>query len=374
MVLKVPEYLRANSLDALTAEFQISARRHQVFPNLVFLKYNQIESPLIAPIVQQCRGLILDESRDWEVVSRPFDKFFNYGEAHAASMDWNTSRVYEKLDGSLMTLYWYAGAWQIASNGTPDASGPVYGHRGTFADLFWETFHACGHSLDGPRRPNPGYCFMFEMMTPFNRVIVPHQAARVVLIGARDLKSGAEVAIENLAQHGWDAVRSFPLTSIDDCLRLCTEINPMEQEGYVVCDDKFNRVKVKSPQYVALTHMKEETTGRRMLDLIRRNESSEFLSYFPEMRPTYDAVLANYLAVIGESEKCYASIAGIADQKEFAFEALKTKVSSSLFAVRNKKASSIREFYANCPMPAMERAIEAVCGVLLPTESSAAEE
>jgi tRNA splicing ligase len=53
-------------------------------------------------VVQECRGLILDESANWRIVAFPYTKFFNYGEEHAASIDWSTACVQEKLDGSLM--------------------------------------------------------------------------------------------------------------------------------------------------------------------------------------------------------------------------------------------------------------------------------
>jgi hypothetical protein len=42
-------------------------------------------------------------------------------DAHtAAAIDWTNAVVTEKLDGSLVTLYWYQGGWQVASTGTPD--------------------------------------------------------------------------------------------------------------------------------------------------------------------------------------------------------------------------------------------------------------
>ncbi len=39
----------------------------------------------------------------------------------------------------------------------------------------------------------------------------------------------------------------------------------MESEGYIVCDRDFNRVKVKSPQYVAIAHLRESFSARRLL-------------------------------------------------------------------------------------------------------------
>ena len=65
----------------------------------VLLKYSQIDSPMWDPIVQECRGLILDR-RDWHVVSWPFAKFFNYGDGHAAQIDLASAHAQEKIDGT----------------------------------------------------------------------------------------------------------------------------------------------------------------------------------------------------------------------------------------------------------------------------------
>jgi len=73
-------------------------------------------------VVQECRGIVLDMDDDWAVVAYPYRKFFNYGERWAASVDWSSAAVVDKLDGSLATLYWYRGQWHVASSGVPDAS------------------------------------------------------------------------------------------------------------------------------------------------------------------------------------------------------------------------------------------------------------
>src|SRR5277367_6643581 len=98
MKLHIQQYLSTHSLTELEAAFGIKAKRHAQFPNLVMLKYSQINSPMAEPVVQQCRGIILDQTNDWAVVSYPFDKFFNYGEPNAAAIDWPRAKVYEKLD------------------------------------------------------------------------------------------------------------------------------------------------------------------------------------------------------------------------------------------------------------------------------------
>src|SRR5262249_28873582 len=106
----VQEFLRGGgTLQDLAARFAVKAVRSARNPDLVLLEYSQLDSPFAEPIVRECRGLILDEARDWAVVSRSFDKFFNHGEPLAASIDWATATVQEKLDGSLCVAYHHGG-------------------------------------------------------------------------------------------------------------------------------------------------------------------------------------------------------------------------------------------------------------------------
>ena len=360
MTLQTVQFIRDFGLTTLVERFGITVKPHPRFPNLVFLKYNQIDSPMHESIVQECRGLILDASDDWRVVSYPFRKFFNHGEPNAVAVDWSTARVYEKLDGSLMTLYPYRGEWHVASNGTPDAGGEVFGHGFTFAELFWKTFKEAGYRLPMPGVP---FSFMFELMTPFNRVVVQHAAPRLKLIGVRHLGLLAEDHVGGWAgAMGWDCVGSLPLGCIADCLAAAEALDPIASEGFVVCDASFNRVKVKSARYVALAHLKETASPRRMLEIIRAGESDEFLAYFPELKAAYDVVRERFDATCAELDADYARLRDIPEQKAFAAEAIKTRCSSPLFAVRAGKCKSVREFFATCSMPAVERVVLAAAG------------
>jgi hypothetical protein len=255
-----------------------------------------------------------------------------------------------------MTLYHYAGEWRVASSGMPDAAGVAHDSGITFADLFQRTWSQLGYRWPSPA--DAGLCFMFELMTPENRVISAHERPRLVLHGVRDLRTMAEREPEPAAaEYGWECVATFPLTCAADCLDAARAIDPMRGEGYVVRDAAFNRVKVKSPRYVALAHLKGGMTGRRLLELIRTNESEEFLSYFPEFRPAYDAVRQAYDALCDGLEADYARLGGLSDQKAFAAEALKTRCSSPLFAMRGGKAQSVRAFFAAATPQSVERAL-----------------
>lgn len=174
------QFLRREGLEAVTTKLSVATCRHKKHPQLILFKYDQINSPFNNKVVQNCRGIILDESDDWRIVSYPYDKFFNHGkdlrnfteleftyftpqmlinvvralgESNAAHLNFKKPvRVTDKLDGSLMTLYYYKGTpiiiityislliarkdeWHIATSGKPDASGKIRITKKRFAEL-----------------------------------------------------------------------------------------------------------------------------------------------------------------------------------------------------------------------------------------------
>lgn len=341
---------------ALTEEYAIHVKRHKEYSNLVLLKYDQINSVMSHPMVQECRGLILDETWDWNVVSFPYKKFFNHGEPGAAEIDWQTSRVQEKLDGSLMTMYWYDDTWQVATSGTPDALSNVGKNNMTFRSLFWDTFHKMGYRI-----PEPYYrtcCFMFELMAPENRVIVVHDEPKLVLHGVRHLETHKEEDPHVVAHHlGWQSVQEHPLRTIDEILAASKDLRPLISEGYVVCDAKFNRVKVKSPNYLLLHRAKDGLSPRRLLEVARSNEGSEFLSYFPELESEYLKHRSAIEVLAAEADRVFAELKILPDRKTFALAAKKTKFATILFALLSEHFRNSREWFAKATYNAVEKAL-----------------
>lgn len=332
-------YLRSGkTLDHLAEEFAIKAKRHSRYPELVLFKYNQIDSPMSESIVKECRGVILNEADNWSVVARPYDKFFNYGEGHASEIKWETAKVYEKLDGSLMTLYYYKDEWHVASSGVPDASGSISDPGITFEELFWKTWNNLNYKL--PDASLSDHAFMFELMTPCNVVVVNHVESRLVLHGVRTT-SGIEFDPDSFAKaHNWECVKTFSITNWDECLKASAALNGAYCEGYIVCDGQFNRNKVKCPTYVALHHLKEGVSLRRILEIVRGAESDEVLAHFKEFKLIHDQVKAKYDALVEEIDHAYESIQCIESQKEFALEATKHTFHGILFSMRKHKISS----------------------------------
>jgi len=368
-MLNIQKYLRTEKTpDNLKEDFGINYKRHNKYPNLISFKYNQIDSPKGHPIVMEARGIILDESDNWNIIAHPFNRFFNDGEGFAAKIDWDTARIYEKADGSLCIVYPYDNKWNVASSGMPDASGGINGlcldnaewhpRKGvskpipqTFAEYFWQTISLYGNNTPLHRTPAgqiKNYCFMFELMGSLNRIVVNHKEPHVVILGARNLQHDYELTPEEvycLLEKSFPYVKEFPPQDLTTLLSSFEHMSPLSQEGYVVVDAQFNRVKIKHPGYVALHQLKgEEFTPKRCLQLIVAGETSEVLVAFPEFKPLFKRIEQSINDFIFELETEYNKIKNIENQKEFALKAIKTKCSGALFSVRSGKAQSIKEF------------------------------
>lgn len=360
--LEVQKYLRSltdiapwkvAALDSLEEKYGIKAKQHSKYPSLFSLKYNMIESPMEEPLVQECRGIILDANDNWNVVARPFDKFFNVGEDRAHPIDWDSAKVVDKMDGSLMILYHYDDRWNIASSGTPDASGNVNDvvQFDSFADLWWHTWELGEYTLPSDRLKD--FTFMFELMTPFNRAVVPHEKFWLTLIGIRNRITGEEFnpyyatqCDEFVAQ--FPLPRVFPIGSVEEMMEASKHLDPLEQEGYVVVDRFFRRVKVKTPQYVALSHMRDSFNSKAAVEIVRTGEGSEVVAYFPHYKYTLDIIQARYDKLVSILTENYERLKGIESQKEFALEAVQLPMSDCLFAVRRGKAGSVTEYLRDC--------------------------
>ena len=301
----------------------ISISRDVMFGHrLIMFKYSQIDSDFNIELVRECRGIILDEDT-LEVICHPFNKFFNYEEPHAADIDWKSCYVTEKLDGSLVKLSRIGDNILWSTNGTIDAyKAPLVEQIGciakSFGELAWYAIlenycKARDLSVSDCIDPDivkdwlksiikPGYTYMFELTSPYNKVVVTWHKTELHFIGCRDNESGQEIFFgDHELSKIFDIPKIFPLRSVDECVKAASELD-VNAEGYVVVDKDFNRVKIKSPTYVALHHMRNNgvLSYERGIEIVRGNELGEVLTYFPEFKPHLEKIKNAYDSLIAD--------------------------------------------------------------------------
>ena len=259
--------------------------------DFTLLKYNQLESDFNQEIVRECRGIILD--KDNHIVCWPFYKFFNYGEVYADKLDWSSVSVQDKIDGTLMKLWNYKGEWKLSTNGSINAYTTPLNQNEVLKiscpyKTFGELFEAAENYKDIDFNSlNPNYTYMFELTSPYNRIVIEYPNIIINHIGTRNNQTGQELDV-NI---GVKQPQRWPITTLDQCIQATQQMGK-DEEGFVVVDKNWKRVKIKNPIYLQLHRMISNNSlqFKDVFKMIIENEDSEFLSYFPEYENVFEDV------------------------------------------------------------------------------------
>lgn len=347
--MKVIEFIKENGLEALTEQFAISVKK---VDDLLVLNYNQIDSPKTDPIVMECRSLIL-EAKSLRVVSRGFDRFFNYGEALNVTpeIDWSRAIAYEKVDGSLIKIYYHMGHWYISTRGTAYAESDCMGYGITFQELVWK---ALGVKNDYEFQQKcieadlwDEATYIFELTSVENRVVKRYEGYKLYFLAARLNENGDYVGgieLVHALRLGAVEPKCFIFDTVEECLRTSRELKDLD-EGYVIYQDGVPISKVKSPAYVAVHHIRGEGLNpKRVMQLVLSGEHHEYLNYFPEDEVVIMPYVEAFLKLADKIGDTYDTIKNIENQKEFALRARPYKFQAALFQARLKGICAIHAF------------------------------
>ena len=344
--------------------------------NLIMFKYSQIDSNFNEALVRECRGLILDEDT-LEPICVPFFKFGNYGESYCPEIDWKSCWVGEKLDGSLIKMSRIGDDILWSTNGTIDAfKAPLADQIGCVAKSFGELAYFAvldnyckARNLSVSDRIDsgcvdswlksivkPGFTYMFELTSPFNKVVVQWRETRLNFLGVRNNKTLQETYFsDHELRCIFNTPKVFPLGSIDDCVKAANELD-CNNEGFVVCDKNFNRVKIKSPTYVALHHMRNNgvLSYERGIEIVRGNELEEVVTYFPEFKDHLEQIKEKYDFLVSRLEASWDGfstlVTALAPRKEAAIWITKNfDIPGVGFALLDGKVKSAKEWIEKCP-------------------------
>ena len=260
----------------------------------VMFKYNQLSSDFSNPIVREARGIIFRED-NWKCVRRAFDKFFNYGEPNAAEIDWNTAKVQTKIDGSLVSAWFNDKKWHYSTNGTIDAYKALTGDikLPTFGDVLEEAFRNNGISKEiFEQSASKLVCYTFELVSPQTRVVIPYEKPDLYFIGYLTMRTECEMnPKESLVSEFFKTPKEYDFHSAQDVVDSAKEL-PWDEEGYVVVDSNFNRVKIKSPAWLVAHYARSNNSISKesLIQVILDGEQEEFLVYADDYREELESV------------------------------------------------------------------------------------
>ena len=255
------KYINENPLDwknKIRIDFKIHVKEERGYVLLIY----DSKADFNNPIVQECRGIILDDEN--QIVCCPFYKFGNFNEKYVPDIDWNSARVEEKLDGSIVKFWYDKGKWNTSSNTQID---------------FKLSFDVNTSQFDIE------YTYIFELIGKSNRLKVPYIKDELVHIGVRNNKTLEEL---NVKLDGFRHPRIFDLHSLEQCeeyLKTSEEFI----EGFVIVDKNWNRLKIKSPRYLTTTIPSKKTL---ILKLLKDEQLDDFPEhYFDDERQKIKALI-----------------------------------------------------------------------------------
>lgn len=339
--MKVIEFIKEFGLNALTEQLAISVKK---VDDLLVLNYNQIDSPKTDPIVMECRSLIL-EAGTLKVVSRSFDRFFNFGEALNVmpDIDWNKAVAYEKVDGSLIKIYCHKGHWYISTKGTAYAESDCMGYGVTFQELVWKALGVKNdYEFQGKCKTFlwEGFTYMFELTSVENRVVKRYEGYKLHYLACRGNHSGDYIKSEKdqALMFGAHEIKEYRFDSPEACLHTARELKDLD-EGYVIYQDGVPIAKIKSPAYVAVHHLRDSLNMGRdnaLIPVVVTGECDEVISYFPEYESRIREIEVVWNGIVDKAKHAYSEVCNIENQKEFAQTVMSKvpKLSAIMFSAR----------------------------------------
>lgn len=342
-MLAVQEYLKNKSIDDLANEYNIDIKR---YPDSVVLNYRRFLLPGMSndcALVRECRGLQLGLNT-WDVYPRAFNRFFNYGELAGQDFDFSSAEVYDKIDGSLCILYWHPTSqqWELRTRGTAFAENVAHDDKTSFRDL---ALRALALEELQSISLNRGYSWVFELVSPLNRVITYYPEPRLYLLAAFNNKTGEELeygtALSDCLANNirFAEVKRYAFSGINALLDMARKL-PKDQEGYVLRDSANRRLKVKNPAYVfmAKAYGNVHLDPTRLLDIAASGEMEEFIAYFPEYRIEIENIINRERLFLDTVKSAYETLSHIDSRKDFAANALSFPFNGLLFMLRDGKS------------------------------------
>lgn len=277
----------------------------RLYDDSVVLNYDQSRKSRASSLALNCRALQLSLD-GFAVLSRAFDRFYNFGEKHSGSrFSSDSSLVFDKIDGSLCILYYHPDQerWHFRSRTTAYGELEIEATGYSFAELAAEAAGKTDTDLHTLDLPDKGLSYVFELVSPLTRIITPYEQTELYFLTAFHNETGRE-CLEGESEPAikyrkvYEAVRSSIQCRPLNCCRF-TNISelkskaaalPPEREGFVILNRNGERFKLKNPAYVA-QHLRQTRYADMMegyLQLLESGEDLEYLAYFPQKKKLFE--------------------------------------------------------------------------------------
>jgi len=277
-------------------------------------------------VTLQCRGLVTDT--DGNVVARPFKKFFNMEEGkHTPTSEFD---VYEKMDGSLIIIFWYDGGWVVASRGSFTSEQAVAASKIFFDEL--------DHNF------SIGITYLFEFTAPWNRIVVDYgEKPNLTLLGAIRTETGEEAS--------WDVLKGIADGANCDVVKKYDGISDYSTlkgmignnaEGFVIRFSNGDRMKIKGEEYLRLHKIMTEVSTKSVWEILSNGGKMEGLlkdvpdEFYSKIKEYERELLGEYNKIETVSTTRFNEFKHL-NRKEYAEQVKFNKYNSVLFSMYDGK-------------------------------------
>lgn len=337
----------------LANEFDLEVQQHSHHKHLVWFGLGS--GDIQEPLVQQCRGLILDSTDNWNVVARPLDHIFEW-DAPGAPLLHGRIRTFDKVDG-IMVYMWYYDGWYLGSRANADASDAAPG-GGILSNIFWSTFQ----DTKGYRLPPSTYdkhTFIWELTGPgLSPVVIDaSNERRLTLIAVRENSTGLEIDPELFCEQQirpyacpWeDTIDEFQ--SFKSALETVISTSLPFLEGVVLRDESNQRIIVTHPEYETARALRKQLSVKWIINNARAKNpvSHTTLSNYgaDNWLDLHKLVSIGYIDLIRRITETRAKLAKVIVPTEYATEAAVYPYGDVLLSLFNRKhvyvADALRE-------------------------------
>ena len=233
--------------------------------------------------LEECRGTIVDE--DFNVVSRPFTKIYNYGidKQSPKFADDVLVDAYRKINGFMVAVTWHNDDILVSTTGTTDSDYVKMARELIDTERYRKVCKAWY-----------GTTFMFECVHRNDPHIVPEKEG-MYLLGYRvknwtdKVRINPKVLRDLTEEFGTVPVEHYRVTVGE----LLTMVKTVKHEGFVFYTDLGESAKIKSPYYLTAKWVaRNPRTDKLMRDDIKKQIDEEYYPLIDAIRANIDAYTA----------------------------------------------------------------------------------
>jgi len=248
--------------------------------------------------LEECRGTIVD--KDFNIVSRPFTKIYNYGiEAKAPVLSDDVKvTAYRKVNGFMVAMTWYNNDVLVSTTGSTANDYVEYAKEMMQKHMPWTDWQMELKSAEG-------MTLMFECVHPSDPHIVPEDAG-MYFLGCRENSWDSKVKMYGKDMADWS--RDYAMshlkcgyaeavhTTVGELVAMSKKV---KHEGFVFYTEDGRSAKIKSPYYLTSKWVARNPRTDKLVNMqadIKKNLDEEYY-------PLVDAIRANIVEYTAMDEQ-----------------------------------------------------------------------